>query len=94
MTNRMLLPDLAVDSTHLAGGLFPLAFLSSLGSPAVLVSLINIAIIGIIRYVDMRARNRARMREIEVRSNERLELQRMKLELEAAQGAKGSSEQS
>jgi hypothetical protein len=74
--------SLVVDTSHLASGLMPLAILSSFGSPAVLVSLLNILIVAGIRYLDLRARERERRYEIDRR-----------LELEAARNIKASSDQ-
>lgn len=68
--------DFAKDGGALAVGLGPLAFLGQFGTPAVLISLLNIIVVGLLRYYDIR-----------VRSRERMELARLKLELEARKGS-------
>jgi hypothetical protein len=73
MGSRMFhLDHLAKDSAGLAAGFTPLAFLGQFGTPAVLVSLLNIAVFALLRYLDIRTRSR-----------ERLELARLRMELEA-----------
>jgi hypothetical protein len=67
------LHDLAKDGGMLAVGFGPLAFLGQYGTPAVLVSILNVLIVGALRVYDLR-----------LRSRERAELARLKLELEAA----------
>lgn len=79
MVHRMTyLPDLAKDGGVLAVGFGPLAFLGQFGTPAVLVAILNIVVFGALRFYDIR-----------VRSRERVELQRLRLELEAAQRGGG-----
>ena len=67
------LPDLAKDGGFLAVGFGPLAFLGQWGTPAVLIALLNILVFGALRFYDIR-----------LRSRERVELARLRLELEAA----------
>ena len=69
----MYLPDLVKDGGVLAVGFGPLAFLGQFGTPAVLIALLNIMVFGALRFYDIR-----------LCSRERFELQRLKLELEAA----------
>jgi hypothetical protein len=77
MVDRMhYIHDLAKDGGVLAVSFGPLAFLGSFGTPAVLISLLNLLVVASLRYYDIR-----------VRSRERLELGRLKLELEAARRA-------
>lgn len=66
------LQDLVKDGGVLAVGFGPLAFLGQFGTPAVLVSLLNIIVFASLRLYDIR-----------VRSRERTELARLKLELAA-----------
>jgi len=70
------LPDLAKDGGLLAVGFGPLAFLNQFGTPAVLISLLNIIVFGLLRFYDIR-----------VRSRERMEMARLKLELAAGRGS-------
>lgn len=72
MVHRMHF-DLAKDLGGLAAGFTPLAFLGQLGTPAALLSLVNILVFGALRLYDIR-----------LRARERLQLERLKLELEAA----------
>jgi hypothetical protein len=65
--------DLAKDAAGLTAGFTPLAFLVPFGGPAVVVSLLNILVFALLRYYDIRTRSR-----------ERIELARLKLELESA----------
>ena len=74
-TRMHYLSDLAKDGGALAVGFGPLAFLGQFGTPAVLISLLNIIVVGLLRYYDIR-----------VRSRERMELTRLKLELAASRG--------
>lgn len=73
MVTRMSIHDLAKDAGGLAAGFGPLAFFGQWGTPAVLISLLNIIVFGPIRFYDVR-----------LKSRERIELGRLKLELEAA----------
>ena len=73
MVERMqYLQELAKDGGVLAVGFTPLAFLGRFGTPAVVISFLNIAVFGLLRFYDIRTR-----------SPERAELAGMKLELEA-----------
>jgi|GEM_PF-6246784 len=67
--------DLVKDAAGLAAGFTPLAFLGQFGTPAVAVSLFNILVFALLRYLDIR-----------MRSRERLELERLRLELNVARG--------
>jgi hypothetical protein len=71
--NHFHFQDLAKDAAGLAAGFTPLAFLAPFGGPAVAVSLLNILVFALLRFYDIRTRSR-----------ERIELARLKLELEAA----------
>lgn len=64
--------SLARDGAQLALGLSPLTLLSGHGLTALGLSLLNIAVLAAIRIYDVR-----------LRSRERMELQRLKLQLEA-----------
>jgi hypothetical protein len=55
--------------------------------PAVVISILNILLVAGVRYLDMRMRDKQRRYEIEVRSKERLELERLRVELEVAHSA-------
>ena len=72
MSHHIFYYDLAKDGFHLAAGFSPLAFLSAFGSPAIIVSSINILVVAALRVLEMRMRSRAR-----------LELERLRLELES-----------
>jgi hypothetical protein len=69
------LSDLAKDGGVLAVGFGPLAFLGQFGTPAVLISLLNIIVVGLLRLYDIR-----------VRSRERTELAKLKLALAVQRG--------
>ena len=71
--NHLHFQDLAKDAAGLTAGFTPLAFLAPFGGPAVAVSLLNIIIFALLRFYDIRTRSR-----------ERIELARLKLELESA----------
>ncbi len=74
VVQRMIyVPDLARDVQQLALGLLPVAFLADHGLTALAVSLLNVAVLAGVRVYDAR-----------LRSRERLELAKLKLELEAA----------
>ncbi len=64
--------DLVKDGGVLTAGFAPLALLGQYGTPAVLMSLLNLLIFGLLRIYDIRTRSR-----------ERLELARLRIELEA-----------
>ena len=78
MVTRMHILDvggLVKDGAQLALGITPLALLSEHGLTALGLSLLNVAVLAAIRVYDVR-----------LRSRERMELARLRLELEAAQG--------
>jgi hypothetical protein len=66
---------LAKDGAQLALGLSPLTLLSGHGLTALGLSLLNVAVLAAIRVYDAR-----------LRSRERLEMARLRLQLEAARG--------
>lgn len=68
--------DLMKDAGGLAAGFGPLAFFGAWGTPAVLISLLNIVVFGLLRFYN-----------IKLRSRERMETARLRLELEEARGA-------
>ena len=77
------LPDFK-DGAQLALGFLPLSFLSHFGEPAIIISLVNVAIVAALRFYDVRVRSTKRRYQIEVQARERFELERLRLELAAA----------
>lgn len=77
------LPDFK-DGAQLALGFLPLSFLSHFGEPAIIISLVNVAIVAVMRFYDLRMRSAERRYQIEVQARERLELERLRIELAAA----------